>query len=113
MRRVRRLAFLYPPAKTMLAIGVGRKLISRCWFSHHTRSASRFEVPLKGDRARAAPIQRVGQISHVAASNPNSAKLEVVFPALRWKALQCQEIRFERPWCSMTTPLGLPVEPEV
>ena len=59
------------------------------------------------------PTQRIGQTSHTVASNPIPATFEEWEPAPIPKTRQCHRTRFANPPCSIMTPFGVPVEPEV
>src|SRR5437868_6108528 len=102
-----------PWAKANSAIGVGRKLTSRTCFSHHASNVSGSRISDGEGRTSVAPAQSADQISHVEASNPKPATLDNRCPGPRSNVSRYHATRLTNPRCSITTPLGFPVEPEV
>src|SRR5436190_22604440 len=60
-----------------------------------------------------APAARYGHSSHTAASNPRPARWLARSAELTANACTCHETRFASPRCVISTPFGLPVEPDV
>src|SRR3981081_47599 len=80
IKRVCRCVFVLGRVNASSAIGVGKNATWRFCFSHQASKTSGFEVSAEEATISLAPMQRAGQISHPAASNPNPARLEEVWP---------------------------------
>ena len=64
-------------------------------------------------RHRVPPAARVTKTSETSASKPSAANCSVLVDGPTAKSDILAVTRLVRPACSMSTPLGVPVEPEV
>ncbi len=82
--------------------------------SRNDRSAAgEVRVSSSATRCTAAPEARYGHSSQIDASKPSPASCVAPSASVTAKASRCQWTRLSSAPCVTTTPLGVPVEPEV
>ncbi len=96
------------------ASGVGANAtVIRSSSSTAWSAAGEARVSSSSTRCSVAPAARYGQTSHTDASKPSPASCVARSASVTPNASRCHPTRFVSPPCVTSTPLGVPVEPEV
>src|SRR5688572_21533005 len=95
------------------ATGVGRNATEIVCSTNQDDSSGGAAVRSPGTMYNVAPATSVGQISQTEASNATLASWVVRSAGVSANVSMCQKIRLSSVRCVTSTPLGIPVEPEV